>query len=81
MVDNNITCIDCGSRRVSGPDYEGFIDCYACGAAWLPGCGDDPVGVTGGPGTTPTPPPHTTYSEEHMASGAKPTAPGVGGVR
>jgi hypothetical protein len=30
-------CIDCNSQRVSEPDHEGFIDCFDCGAAWIPG--------------------------------------------
>ena len=30
-------CIDCGSSDIEGPDFEGFYDCHACGAAWVPG--------------------------------------------
>lgn len=33
----DVTCIDCGSENVSEPDFEGFIDCFDCGAAWIPG--------------------------------------------
>lgn len=33
------TCIDCDSPNVSDPDPAdgGMIDCYTCGAAWIPG--------------------------------------------
>jgi hypothetical protein len=29
-------CPDCGGVLMDGPDYEGFMDCRDCGAAWQP---------------------------------------------
>lgn len=34
---DKIKCIDCDSENVSEPDSEGFVDCFDCGAAWIPG--------------------------------------------
>lgn len=32
-----VKCIDCGTSNVSEPDHEGMIDCFECGAAFIPG--------------------------------------------
>lgn len=30
-------CPDCAGTDLDGPDFEGFLDCLTCGAAWIPG--------------------------------------------
>jgi hypothetical protein len=29
-------CPDCQSANMSQPDHEGFVDCFECGAAFIP---------------------------------------------
>lgn len=36
-MSKRFACIDCDSEDTEGPDFEGFHDCFACGAAWIPG--------------------------------------------
>ena len=41
-------CIDCDSDNVIGPDFEGVVDCFDCGAAWIPGVAIDTNGESNG---------------------------------
>ena len=32
-----MTCPECGSTNLVGPDRRGVVDCLECGAGWTPG--------------------------------------------